>query len=98
MLVASSSAFIDGIERFARADEMPRVLLRPTADTDFNQVCGAEVRARLTPFTGSSRGREKLELGKSAPNPARVRRWLETSTPHISLLFSPLTERGPPTR
>lgn len=43
-----------------------------------------------------AQARKSMELPASAPNPKRVGRWLETPSPHLSLLFSPLTERGPP--
>jgi hypothetical protein len=99
MLVASSSAFIDGIERFARVasdlDDVPRVLVRAISMRD-SEACGAELRGRLEPFIPSPTALKPLEMPRSALNPERVRQWLETSSPHISLTFSPLKERGPP--
>ena len=54
---------------------------------------------RLKLYTSrSSAALKMVELPPTAANPTRVRRWLESSPPHISLVFSPLKERGPPPR
>ena len=37
-----------------------------------------------------------MEQPPAAANPTRLHRWLETSAAHISIVFSPLKERGPP--
>jgi hypothetical protein len=101
MQLASSSAITDAIEQFARAayaSEMPDALLRALQGGGDFAACGAELRAELKPFTGSAAARELLETPPPAPTPTWIRRWLVTTAPHISLLVSPLQERGPPTR
>ena len=95
----SSSAFTDAIEQFTRValerHAIPHVSLRAMRG-HASELCGPALRARLKPLTGSSTARKIVEQPASAPNPKRVRRWLETAAPHISMSFSPLKERGPP--
>jgi hypothetical protein len=37
-----------------------------------------------------------IEMPPTAPNPKRVGAWLQNSSSHLSVVFSPLRERGPP--
>lgn len=94
-VAATCATATDAIEPFviaARADKTLGILL---GQMDHHSA-SAELRAALKPYARRSTGLKMLELASEAPNPTRVRRWLETSTPHLSLAFSPLKERGPP--
>jgi hypothetical protein len=57
----------------------------------------SDLRATLRLYISRrSAALKMVEAPPAAANPTRVSRWLETSFPHISLVFSPLKERGPP--
>jgi hypothetical protein len=90
----TSASATDAIEFViaARADKTLGILL---GQMDHHSA-SAELRAALKPYARRSTGLKMLELASKAPNPTRLRRWLETSTPHLSLAFSPVRERWPP--
>lgn len=94
----NGAIIVDAIEQFvlaARIDEMPSILLWRTLGSVQQKTCGADLHAKLKPYT-SSTARKAVELSPTGPNPKRVSRWLEASAPHLSVVFSPLKERGPP--
>lgn len=97
---ATRRTVTDAIEPFVtatRADEMLSILLGQMARSDNHQAGSADVRAMLSHHTRrASTGLKLVELPAAGANPMRVRRWLETSRPHVSVVYSPLKERGPP--
>lgn len=98
MNMGTHAVAIEPFVKAARSDNMLGFFLCPMPG-DSHQACRAELHVGLKLYTSrSSAALKMVELPPMAANPARVRRWLESSPPHISLVFSPLKERGPPRR
>lgn len=89
-----------GGESFANAacaDDILGAFFGQMPRADLEQTRGAQSCAQLESHVRRwATAAKAMEVPASAPNPKRVGRWLETSTPHISPVFSSLRERGPP--